>query len=188
MKRLTLALIAAAALVSFGQAGELTDAASTAESLMERGDFAKALSALNGARDTVWNASPLVINKAILVASDPQGFGIYDIRDDNRYKSGEDMVLYTEPSGFAYAKDGEIYVISMALDFEIKSSSGQTLASRENFSQWQLRSRVANKEFMGKITYTLTGVDPGDYVIETRIRDLNSDKTTSFPTKFTIVE
>ncbi|MGB8818730.1 MAG: hypothetical protein WCC66_12500 [Rhizobiaceae bacterium] len=188
MKRLTLALIAAAALVSFGHAGELTDAASTAESLMERGDYAKALSALNGARDAVWNASPLVINKAILVASDPQGFGIYDIREDNRYKSGEEIVLYTEPSGFAYGKEGEIYLISMALDFEIKSSSGETLASQENFAQWQLRSRVPNKEFMGKITYKFSGVEPGDYVVETRIRDLNSDETTSFSTKFTIVE
>jgi hypothetical protein len=188
MKRLILTLLAAATVVSIGHAGELTDAASKAESLMESGNYAKALTALNGARDVVWNASPLVINKAILVASDPKGFGIYDIRDDNRYKSGEEIVLYAEPSGFAYSKEGEIYLISMALDFEIKSRSGETLASQENFAQWQLRSRVPNKEFMGKITYSFSGVEPGDYVVETRIRDLNSDKSTSFPTKFSIVE
>ncbi len=76
----------------------------------------------------------------------------------------------------------------MTLDYEVRSTSGETLASQENFAVWQLRSRVPNKEFMGKITYSFSGIEPGDYVVETRIRDLNSDKSTSFPTRFSIIE
>lgn len=182
------ALLLAGLAGSPAMAGEITDAANQAESLFEAGNHAKAFAALNKARELVWNAAPLTINKAVLVASDPQGFGIYDIRDDNRYRSDEDIVIYCEPSGFAYGRDGDLYVIGMTLDFEIKSVSGESLASQENFAVWQLRSRVPNKEFMGKITYSFTGIQPGDYVVETRIRDLNSEKVTSFPTRFTIIE
>lgn len=169
-------------------AGEIADAGANAESLMEGGKYAEALVSLDTARATVWDAAPLRINKAVLVASDPQGFGIYDIRDNNQYKAGEPIVIYTEPSGFGYGRDGDLYTINMALDFTIKSSTGESLAVRENFAKWELRSRVPNKEFMGKLTYTFSGIDPGDYVVETVIRDQNSDKTTTFPTPFRIVE
>jgi hypothetical protein len=188
MKKLLLTTAMLALTAHGAWAGDLVDAAQKAESLAESGGYAEALAALNTARDSVWDASPLTINKAVLVASDPQGFGIYDIRDGNQYKSGEPMVIYTEPSGFAYGRDGDMNLISMALDFEIKSSSGESLANKQDFAKWDLRSRVRNKEFMGKITYTFSGIEPGDYVVETTIRDLNSDKTVMFPTPFKIVE
>ena len=174
--------------VSAGHAGDLVDAAQKAEAAVEAGNLAGAMAALNGARDAVWSASPLTINKAILVASDPQGFGSYDIRDSNQYKSGEPIVIYTEPSGFGYGRDGDLYLVSMALDLQINNSSGESIASQEGFANWELRSRVPNKEFMGKITYNFTGLEPGDYVVDTNIRDKNSDKTVRFSTPFKIVE
>lgn len=185
--RAILALIAGL-LAAPAWAGDISDAAEKAESLLEAGNHAKAMAMLRGANELVWNAAPLTINKAVLVAAEPQGFGIYDIRDDNRYRAGDDIVIYTEPSGYAYGRDGDLYVIGMTLDYEVRSASGESLASRENFAVWQLRSRAPNKEFMGKIIYSFSGIEPGDYVVETRIRDLNSDKTTSFPTRFSIIE
>jgi hypothetical protein len=184
-------LIAAALLLlpaSEGFAGDLVDAAQQAEAAVDAGNYAAALASLNSARDGVWNASPLTVTKAILVASDPQGYGIYDIRDNNQYKAGEPIVIYAEPAGFAYGRDGDMNLINMALDFEIKSSTGESLAVKQDFAKWELRSRVANKEFMGKLTYTFSGIEPGDYVVETTIRDQNSDKKVTFATPFKIVE
>lgn len=186
-KTLIVALFASLSVAPAG-AGEIVDAAEKAETLLEAGNHAKANAALRQASELIWNSAPLTINKAVLVASEPQGFGIYDIRDDNRYQAGDDIVIYTEPSGYGYGRDGDLYVIGMTLDYEVRSASGETLASQENFAVWQLRSRVPNKEFMGKITYSFSGIEPGDYVVETRIRDLNSDKSTSFPTRFSIIE
>ncbi len=188
MKSHLVAAVLAFTPLSVAHAGDLADAGSNAESQVDSGNFAGALATLNGAVALVWDQSPLTINKALLVASDPQGFGMYDLRDSNRYKSGEPIVLYTEPSGFAYGRDGELYLINMALDFEIKGSTGETLAGQQNFAKWELRSRVPNKEFMGKITYNLKGIQPGDYVVQTTIRDLNSDKVVTFPARFTIIE
>ncbi len=188
MKTHIIAAVLFALQAGAAHAGDLVDAAQKAEAAVDAGNHAGALAALNGARDIVWNASPLTINKAILVASDPQGFGIYDIRDSNQYKSGEPIVLYTEPSGFGYGRDGELYLINLALDFDIRNGSGDSLGAQQNFAKWELRSRFPNKEFMGKITYTFSGIEPGDYVVQTNIRDQNSDKTVTFSTPFKIVE
>ena len=125
--------------------------------------------------------------KTIFVASDPAGFGIYDARDSNEFKLGQVIVIYTEPSGYGYGKDGEISVIDLKLDFEIKNNGGVSLAKQENFASWQLRSRFANKEFMGKITYNFTGLDPGAYEVITTAKDQNSSKTASFAMPFKIV-
>ena len=63
-----------------------------------------------------------------------------------------------------------------------------TEAMRLGFGVLKLSSRFPNKEFMGKITYTFSGIEPGDYVVQTNIRDQNSDKTVTFSTPFKIVE
>ena len=121
------------------------------------------------------------------MAADPAGFGIYDIRENNEFKSGERLVIYSEPVGFTYSRDGQVFITDMALDFEIKDAFGTSLAKQENFASWTLRSRVPNKEFMGKIDYNFTGLKPGDYDVVTMVRDKNSEKANSFSMRFKIV-
>ena len=190
MKRFRLALITgllAGHMAGGALAGEVADAAAKAESLASEGKYDEALSALDTARDAVWNQAPLSFAKSLFVASDPAGFGIYDRRDSNEFKPGETIVIYTEPRGYGYGSDGEMKVISLKLDFEIKDKAGTSLAKQEGFAAWNLRSRVANKEFMGKITYDFSGLEPGEYEVTTTVKDQNSDKTGSFSMPFKIV-
>jgi hypothetical protein len=168
-------------------AGEISDAGVAAENLVNARKFDEALQALETAREVIWNQTPLSFRKTVFVAADPAGFGIYDIRENNEFKSGELLVIYTEPVGFTYGHDGQILITDMGLDFEIKDSSGASLAKQENFASWTLRSRVPNKEFMGKIDYNFIGPQPGDFEVITSIRDKNSDKSNSFSMKFKIV-
>ena len=181
--------ISSTLLISIGPAfaGEISEAGVTAENLVSAGKFDEALQTLETARNAVWNQTPLSFRKTIFVAADPAGFGIYDIRENNEFKSGELLVIYTEPVGFSYGRDGQIFITDMALDFEIKDASGASLAKQENFASWTLRSRVPNKEFMGKIDYNFTGLKPGDYDVITTVRDKNSEKANSFSMKFKIV-
>ena len=80
-----------------------------------------------------------------------------------------------------------MYLLNLKLDFDIKNKAGESLAKQENFSAWALRSRVANKEFMGKVTYNFTGIEPGEYEVVTTVRDQNSSKTGFFSMPFKIV-
>ncbi len=167
--------------------GEISDAGTAAEKLVRAGKFDEALQALESAREAVWKQAPLSFRKTLFVASDPAGFGIYDIRETSEFKSGEPLVIYTEPVGFSYGRDGQIFITDMGLDFEIRDSSGASLAKQENFASWTLRSRVPNKEFMGKLNYDFTGLKPGDYEVITMVRDKNSGKKNSFSMAFKIV-
>src|SRR6185295_2184996 len=107
--------------------------------------------------------------KTIFVASDPNGFGIYDIRENAEFKRSEPLLIYTEPVGFAFGRDGQMFVMDMALDFEIRDSSGASVAKQENFASWTIRSRFPNKEFMGKLKYDFSGLQPGDYSVITTV-------------------
>ena len=168
-------------------AGEISDAGANAEQLAGDGEYIEALQALEAARDAIWAQSPLTFRKTIFAASDLVGFGAYDIRENTEFRRSEPLLIYTEPVGFAYGRDGQMFVMDMALDFEIKDASSGSVAKQENFASWTIRSRFPNKEFMGKINYDFSGLQPGDYSVITTVRDKNSDKTNSFSMSFKIL-
>ena len=169
-------------------AGDLVDAAEKAESLVEAEKFPEAIKTLEDARNSVWEQSPLTINNAILVAGDPSGYGVYDPRPNNEFKAGEPIVIYTEPKSYAFGRDGDFYTLKIDLDYDIQDASGQSLAKQEKFSTWEFKSRVQNREFMGKLTYNLKGVPAGDYKIITTARDQNADSSVEFSNTIKIVE
>ena len=168
-------------------AGEITDAAAKAEKLFGAGKYQESLAALDAAREAIWAKAPLTFGKTLFVVSDPGGYGVYDLRDNNEFKPGEQLVIYTEPQGYGHGRDGAIYLLNLKLDFEIRNKAGESLAKQENFSSWTLRSRVANREFMGKVTYNFTGIEPGEYEVITTVRDQNSPKSGHFTMPFKIV-
>ncbi len=187
MNRLQMCLAAWLLSAAPSFSGEITDAAAKAEALLGEGKFQESLAALDAARDAIWQKAPLTFGKTLFVVSDPGGYGVYDLRDNNEFKPGEQLVIYTEPQGYAHGRDGAIYLLNLKLDFEIKRKAGESLAKQENFSAWTLRSRVANREFMGKVTYNFTGIEPGEYEVVTTVRDQNSAKSGSFAMPFRIV-
>lgn len=167
-------------------AGDIADAAGSAEQLLEAGKYDEAMKALDTVQDMIWRESPLSIRKAVFVTGEPQGFGIYTERPNNEFSSGETLIIYAEPFGFGYGRDNELFVIDLGLDFVIKGSDGSVLAQQENFGSLTLRSRVPNREFMAKLNYDFSGLQPGDYEVLTRIKDKNSDKSTEFTMPFKI--
>ncbi len=168
-------------------AGDLVDAAEKAESLVEEEKFPEAIKALEEARDSVWEKSPLTINNVTLVDGDPSGYGAYSPRANNEYKAGDPIVIYTEPKGYGFGRDGDFYTIKIDLDFDIQDASGASLAKQENFSTWEFKSTHQNREFMGKLTYNLNGATPGTYKFVTTARDKNADSSAEFITEVKII-
>ena len=190
MKNTLLALIAGFLVVAplTAAAGEAVDAATRAESLLAEKSYTAALAAAGEAQQAIWDASPLTVQRALFVASDPGGFGIFDMREGNTFKRSEPLIIYAEPLGFGYGRDGELYVIDLGLDFIIKSADGKEVARQENFGSLTMRSRVANKEFMAKLNYDFSGVPAGAYAVTTVLKDKNSGKTAEFTLDFTLTE
>jgi hypothetical protein len=168
-------------------AGEITDSAREAEAAADAGKPVEALAAIEKAFNALWDKAPLGFSEALFVADRPKGFGIYDMRPTSVFKQGEDMLVYAEPFGYGYGRDGDAFVIAFDADFELRTAGGQILHARKDFARLEMDSRRRNKEFQVFITYNFQGLKPGDYVLATTLRDRNSPKTGSFELPFTIV-
>jgi len=180
-------LLAAPVFAAPAAAGELVDRAAEAERLLADGNAVDALAELEAAFDIAWSEAPLGFSQALFVASRPHGFGIYEARQDARFQEGEDLLVYAEPYGFGYGRDGDLYKIQFDADFVLRTPTGQIIHGQENFSRLEMESRRPNKEFQVFITYSFTGLRPGDYVLATTLTDVNSGKVGTFDLPFTIV-
>jgi hypothetical protein len=179
-------LIALAPVAAY--AGPVADAAARAEDLMAQSKFVEALDALDAAKEEVWKQAPMTFRKALFAAADPTAFGVYDIKEGTTFKRQELLIIYAEPVGYGYGRDGDFYLISLALDFTVKDRDGKVIAKQENFGTLNFRSRFPNKEFMTKVTYNFSGLPAGDYEVVTTARDQNSPKSAEFSLKFTLVD
>jgi hypothetical protein len=167
--------------------GEITDAARSAELAAEAGKPVEALAAIEEAFNALWDKAPLGFSEALFVADRPKGFGIYDMRPTSVFRPGEDMLVYAEPFGYGFGRDGDLFVIAFDADFELRTAGGQILHARQDFARLEMKSRRRNKEFQVFITYSFKGLKPGDYVLSTTLRDRNSPKAGNFELPFTVV-
>jgi len=165
-------------------AQEIADKAKEAESLAGDGRFIAAIEALDAAEAALWAKAPLTFRKALWVAEQPAGFGVYDPRESNVYKSGAEMIAYAEPIGFGWRKSGDLWRMKLVAD--VKSMDGAELFRQANFQPLEIGSRVQNREFFGHFTYTLTDIPAGEYVIDTILHDTVTGKSGTMSLPFVI--
>jgi hypothetical protein len=186
--RLPLYALAFVSTISLASAGEITALAENAETLLAEGKYEEASKALEAAQDALWKQSPLMFRRALFTAGEPTGYGIYDLRETSTFKRSEPLIIYSEPMGYAYSRDGSLYVIELDLDFIIRSPDGAEVAAQKNFGVLKLTSRFPNKEFMAKVNYDFSGLPAGDYAVTTVAHDKASGKSAEFTLPFTLVE
>ncbi|NEY90384.1 hypothetical protein [Tabrizicola oligotrophica] len=180
----------AAAVAPAAHAGEIADKAAEVESLLAAGDDAGAVAAAREVFGKAWEAtSGLAIGETVLIAEPASGYGIYNPRPDDRFKIGEPVLIYAEPMGFGYGSPGEgLYSIGFFVDLKVMTEAGEVLGDLQNLTELDLTSRYPNREFQANLTYNLTGVPPGRYVLQTTLRDKNSAKIGSFENTVEFVE
>ena len=186
--RMPFSLLAIILSVSAAMAGDIAKFASDAEALLAEGKFEEASKALEQAQDALWVQSPLMFRRAIFTAGEPTGYGLYDLRETSVFKRSEPLIIYSEPMGYSYGRDGSLYVIELGLDFTIRSPDGQEVAAQKDFGVLKLSSRFPNKEFMAKVTYDFSGLPPGEYAVTTVAHDKPSGKSAEFTLPFTLTE
>jgi len=186
MYRLLASSLVSALLLGPAAAGEIADKAGEAEELAAAGDFLPALALLDEAADSLWSDSPLVFRRVIWVAEPPLGFGAYSPREGNEFASGDEMIIYAEPVGFGWQRSGDIWRTGIATDLIVKDAGGEVLFEQEDFQKLEIASRVRNREFMATFTYTFSGIPPGEYSVETTLRDTVTGKSGTLSLPFVI--
>lgn len=169
-------LITLSPAVSLGQ--DLSKFCAEAKSFVDQNQPVLAIDAIRKAIKEVWAHTPFHIEKAVLVQDQAAGYGMYVTRPDNVYKSGDVVRLYLEPIGFTQKEKEDHYFIGMAADFTVAKENGSIIAGQENFGKWELKNKNFATEFTVNLDYTLKGFQPGNYVIKTVLRDLDTSKTT----------
>lgn len=135
-----------------------------------------------------WERMPLTQRRAIFVSRPPELYGDYAERPSSTFKAGEKLVTYVEPVGYTWKANGEMFDFGVAVDFVVKSPDGKILAGQESFAKFVKSSRAKLQEFMLTLTLSVDGAPPGKYVLEYKLRDIGSDKTSTFAQPFTIAE
>lgn len=171
-------------------AGPVADKAVEIEGLMESGDDVATLAAASALFATVWESTKAIgISQAILVTEPASGVGIYNPKADEKYKVGEPILIYAEPFGYGYGSAGDgLYSIGFAVDLKVMTETGEILGEMPELAVLELTSRHQNREFQANLTYTLNGIPPGRYVLETTLRDKNSAKVGTFQNVVEFVE
>src|SRR5690606_34849428 len=102
----------------------------------------------------------------IFVSAPPQAFGAFSERKDTLFESGEPIVIYAEPVGYAWQENADgTYTFGFEVDLLVKTADGQIVGGQENFDRLEFTSRSRNRELMLTLTLDLSGAQPGDYVL-----------------------
>jgi len=150
------------------------------------GPTVKDIDALQKTVTDAWEKMPLTERRAIFVSAPPENFGSYEERASNIFKPSEKLITYVEPIGYTWKANGEIYEFGVIVDFIVKSAEGKVLAGQEGFARFVKTSRAKLQEFMLTLTLSVDGAPPGNYVLEYKLHDIGSDKTSTFEQPFTI--
>ncbi len=165
---LALAPPAVAAPAAFNQA--LDDA----RRALDQKDPAGTLESLRRATALAWGELPFTALNVHLTAAPPSGYGQFIPRVDNVYRPSEPLILYLEPVGFAVRHDQKagIYSYNLTADFNLVDAWGRVVGGRRDFGRFGGQSRNFPDRFPLTFTYSLSGLPPGDYRVETTLRDL----------------
>ncbi len=110
------------------------------------------------------------------VASEPDGYGVYEARESNVFNPGETLILYVEPAGIAYGPitvgNEQLYNIKMSADIIISDKQGNVLAELQDLPLANMVSHHQNKELYLKLSVDQQSpFPPGDYVIKYVVTD-----------------
>ena len=171
------------------QGQTISEAAQGIEARIAADDFASAIAASRDLLGQVWDMSPTIgFSEAVLVAEPASGYGIYNLRPTTSFKLGESIYVYAEPYGYGFGTPSAgLYGIGFFVDLQVMAADGNILGEIPDVAELDLSSRVRNREFQATITYDLSGIEPGSYVLVTTLRDKNSAKSGSFETPIDIV-
>ena len=165
---------------------DLNQIMGTARQQIDRGEFAAAQGSLRRAMMVVSDRAALNINFFDVVAKPAASFTNYTLRENNHYKAGEPILLYVEPTGYAFRRHGEMLRFGVEADFELIDSNGNVLGGKKKFQRSVIEGREPIFEFFTNITYNFTGIQPGKYVVRTVLHDIVNQDEAWFELPFEI--
>lgn len=131
-----------------------------------------------------WQQQPLAFTSAKFIALPAREYGSYTPLETAEFNSGDPLIVYAEPVGFAYKEQAGKFAIDLSVDFELRNTTGQILASQDGFTTLHSESFNRIREYQSSLSFNLEGLQAGEYVLKVKFNDQNSEKTGSFELPF----
>lgn len=160
-------------------AAEPEELVGAAAAMIREGRTVEAYKTLKKGLDLLGPRAPLTVLRSMLIKDDPAATGVYDPRGSNRYLQGERIVVYGEVIGFATIAEEGRQRVSLGFDYTLTGAEGEIYAGKREFGTWEQESRDPITETYFYLSYEFTGLEPGIYDLETKIRDTVSKKETT---------
>ncbi len=125
---------------------------------------------------SIWDNIPLTVLDAKLVKDHSN----FIPKDSNVYSAGEPIYIVCQVVGYKIKKTNNLNHINIATDLHLLDPEGNILMGKKNFGSFDMVSPFPNTEFKVDLTYSLSGLPSGKYILETVLRDKNSNKRTEF--------
>lgn len=178
------ACLAASAGASFP--GEIEDLARDAEAKAKAGQQIEAVETLRRAINSLMANGPLALRRVQFISEPPKGFGIYQPRANNVFRTGEPLIVYAEPVGMGWRVADGVNRAHVATDFEIRTTDGKILGGQKDFGRFEFASHDQNQEIMTHLTIRLSGAPAGRYVFAATYRDQVNGKSATLELPFEI--
>ena len=179
-------LVVVLVLSGFAFAQEEVQLLEETKALLAEGKFAEAQVTLEAVRLSLWNKLPMRIEKVTFVEEEPQSFGFFRKRSSNLFAGGERILLYGEPKNYTILHEDNLYHIFFVADAKLYDGKGKLLASQEEFLSARYVTQSPVFEVFLNLSFGLTGLEAGDYVIEVLLRDKFSEKSARFRMPFKV--
>ena len=179
-------LVVVLVLSGFAFAQEEVQLLEETKALLAEGKFAEAQVTLEAVRLSLWNKLPMRIEKVTFVEEDPQSFGVFRKRTSNLFAAGERILLYGEPKNYTILHEDNLYHVFFVADAKLYDSEGNLLASQEEFLSARYVTQSPVFEVFLNLSFGLTGLEAGDYVLEVLLRDKFSEKSAQFRMPFKV--
>jgi hypothetical protein len=155
----------------------------------EDGRTAEAFEELKRVELELWRLmTSLSARRLELIEEEPPPDGAYRPRVGNLFRKGEPVRIALEPVGYVLKEEDGLYRLLLTTDFTVVDDRGNIYGGQRDFGRWEAASRRPVTEFLMFFTYDLGGLAPGEYVIETVVRDAYSDRTLELATPVVIAE
>jgi hypothetical protein len=154
-----------------GAASPFADGLEQAAQNYER-DPRQSLQALRQAIAALWSRLPLGVEQWRFLQDVPTPGGSYQVREDKPFAAEEPVILYLEPIGFTVREEEGLYNYHLAIDFNMVDAWGHVVGGRRQFSALQGPALTFPDHLSLVISYSLLGLTPGEYRIETTLRDM----------------
>ena len=163
------------------QAGRLSDAAVMIEGMIAQGRDADAVAAARTFMRQVTQLAGFGVTNAHLTNSPATGYGIYELRGDNRYQPGEPVFAYVEVYGFSLTPQAMgTNQLLFDVTFTLLTPSGEQVTDAMiSMGEIQLDSYSEPVDGYFHLTYRVTGIT-GAYDLRTVVTDRHSGQVSEF--------